>query len=273
MEISVIDHGTGVPSADRERIFERFERGTARMPSAQVRGSGIGLSIVKHVVEWHDGKVLVSETPGEGNVLTCVPPWERTLSGRAMIPREHPDFFRLPPPAGRSRESTIRLDAIGRFFHDGEPVENLKMATAFHSWLARHPDDGRPILVNDYDWTYLAVEGPLAFVSSRTRVENDRLWLTLLGGRRAGHSARRRGDGVLFAEVRSFRLRGPYRAKFLPSVQNAVGDLLNDRDSVDQAKSGDGHDGAPESRLYLRVGRGIIPIYPVANGSSGGAFS
>ena len=75
-----------------------------------------------------------------------------------MIPREQPEFFRLPPPAGRSRESTIRLDAIGRFFHDGEPVENLKMATAFHSWLARHPDDGRPILVNDYDWTYLAFD-------------------------------------------------------------------------------------------------------------------
>lgn len=74
VEISVIDHGTGVPSADRERIFERFERGTARMPSAQVRGSGIGLSIVKHVVEWHDGKVLVSETPGGGATFSLVFP-------------------------------------------------------------------------------------------------------------------------------------------------------------------------------------------------------
>lgn len=189
-----------------------------------------------------------------------------------MIPREQPEFFRLPPPAGRSRESSIRLDAIGRFFHDGEPVENLKMATAFHSWLARHPDDGRPILVNDYDWTYLAVEGPLAFVSS-VRVENDRLWLTLLGGDEEPVTVLEEEDGVLFAEVRASRLGGPYRAKFLPSVQNAVGDLLNDRDSVDQEKTGDEHNGAPESRLHLRVGRGIVPIYPVVNGSSGGAFS
>jgi hypothetical protein len=81
-----------------------------------------------------------------------------------MRPGDHPEFFRLPPPEGRSRESTIRLDREGRFFHDGALVEHRGMARAFASWIARHPDDGRFILTNGYDWTYFTVEGAPYFV-------------------------------------------------------------------------------------------------------------
>ena len=61
-------------------------------------------------------------------------------------PGDHPEFFRFPAPEGRSRESTIRLDGEGRFFHDDEPVAHPKLAAALHTWIARHPDDGRYIL-------------------------------------------------------------------------------------------------------------------------------
>jgi hypothetical protein len=81
-------------------------------------------------------------------------------------PADHPDFFRLPPPPGRSRESTIRLDENGRFFHDGAPVEHSGMARAFASWIGRHPDDGRFILNNGWDWSYFQVEGAPFFVES-----------------------------------------------------------------------------------------------------------
>ena len=83
-----------------------------------------------------------------------------------MKPGDHPEFFRFPPPEGRSRESTIVLTKEGRFFHDGAPVEHPGMRKAFASWLSRHPDDGRPILNNGYDWTYLTVEGAERFVAS-----------------------------------------------------------------------------------------------------------
>jgi uncharacterized protein len=83
-----------------------------------------------------------------------------------MKPGDHPDFFRLPPPPGRSRESSIRLDAEGRFWHDGAKVEHPGMAVAFASWIARHPDDGRFILTNGYDWTYFEVEDTPFFVAS-----------------------------------------------------------------------------------------------------------
>lgn len=83
-----------------------------------------------------------------------------------MKPSDHPEFFRLPPPEGRSRESTIVLDARGRFSHDGAPVEHAGMARAFASWIARHPDDGRYILNNGWDWTYFRVEDVPYFVVS-----------------------------------------------------------------------------------------------------------
>jgi hypothetical protein len=57
----VRDHGPGVHSADRERIFEPFARG-----SAQVSGSGLGLAIVKRLMERMGGSVRVRDTPGGG---------------------------------------------------------------------------------------------------------------------------------------------------------------------------------------------------------------
>jgi uncharacterized protein len=96
-----------------------------------------------------------------------------------MKPGDHPEFFRFPAPEGRSRESSIVLTSAGRFFHDGAPVEHAGMHKAFASWLRRHPDDGRHILSNGYDWTYLTVEGPACFVrqvrSAATGIEVELL--------------------------------------------------------------------------------------------------
>jgi two-component system phosphate regulon sensor histidine kinase PhoR len=67
--VRVVDHGPGVPPEDRERIFERFVRGsTARAsPSGNpVRGSGIGLALVKHIAQSHGGAAWVESTPGHG---------------------------------------------------------------------------------------------------------------------------------------------------------------------------------------------------------------
>lgn len=75
-----------------------------------------------------------------------------------MKPGDHPDFFRFPAPEGRSRESSIRLDRQGRFWHNGELVEHAKLIRALHQWISRHPGDGRYILTNGYDWTYFTVD-------------------------------------------------------------------------------------------------------------------
>jgi len=68
--VRVDDRGPGVAPEDRERIFERFVRGpTARPPrdGSPVRGSGIGLALVKHIAESHGGKAWVEgKPPGDG---------------------------------------------------------------------------------------------------------------------------------------------------------------------------------------------------------------
>ena len=64
-EIDVIDHGPGVPAAQRERIFERFHRSDPTRSRDQ-GGSGLGLSIASAVVAAHGGRISVDDTPGGG---------------------------------------------------------------------------------------------------------------------------------------------------------------------------------------------------------------
>jgi len=69
VDISVADHGIGIPARDLERVFERFYRvDVAR--SRVTGGTGLGLSIVRHVVANHDGEVMVDSRLGEGSTFT-----------------------------------------------------------------------------------------------------------------------------------------------------------------------------------------------------------
>jgi two-component system phosphate regulon sensor histidine kinase PhoR len=68
-EVRVSDRGAGIAPEDRKRIFERFVRG--KLPNGkQVRGSGIGLSLVKHIAEAHGGSVRVDEAVPHGAAFT-----------------------------------------------------------------------------------------------------------------------------------------------------------------------------------------------------------
>ena len=95
-------------------------------------------------------------------------------------PGDHPEFFRFPAPEGRSRESTIRLDSEGQFWHEGAKVEHPKLAAAMHTWIGKHPDDGRFILTNGYDWTYFTVDEVPYFVRAiHVLPDDDRVDLVL----------------------------------------------------------------------------------------------
>jgi two-component system phosphate regulon sensor histidine kinase PhoR len=66
VEISVQDTGPGIPPQDLARIFERFYKVDRARYSA---GSGLGLSIVRHLVELQGGTVSAESRPGEGTVI------------------------------------------------------------------------------------------------------------------------------------------------------------------------------------------------------------
>ena len=68
IEIRVSDQGPGIPAEDRRRIFERFVRGKTAL-GKQVRGSGIGLALVKHIAEAHGGGVWVEDAMPHGSLF------------------------------------------------------------------------------------------------------------------------------------------------------------------------------------------------------------
>jgi len=70
-ELWVEDKGEGIPAAEHEKIFERFYRIGSEM-RRQTQGVGIGLSIVKHIVEAHGGRITVRSAVGEGSRFTIV---------------------------------------------------------------------------------------------------------------------------------------------------------------------------------------------------------
>jgi len=63
-ELFVDDDGPGIPEKDRERVFESFVQ--LQPSGARKGGFGLGLAIVKRSIEWHDGKVSISESPCGG---------------------------------------------------------------------------------------------------------------------------------------------------------------------------------------------------------------
>jgi signal transduction histidine kinase len=65
--VQVRDHGIGIPRRDRDRIFERFFRATNALG---ISGSGIGLHMVRQIVELHGGTITVDSREGRGSIFT-----------------------------------------------------------------------------------------------------------------------------------------------------------------------------------------------------------
>jgi signal transduction histidine kinase len=69
IEITVSDRGRGISARDLPHIFEPFYRGR-EAAADQIKGSGLGLSLVEHMAAAHGGRVSVRSTPGEGSSFT-----------------------------------------------------------------------------------------------------------------------------------------------------------------------------------------------------------
>jgi two-component system phosphate regulon sensor histidine kinase PhoR len=71
--IIVRDQGIGIPAAEQSRIFQKFTRGTAAS-SRRIRGTGVGLAMVQHIVAGHRGTLNVDSIEGQGSTFTIVLP-------------------------------------------------------------------------------------------------------------------------------------------------------------------------------------------------------
>ncbi len=73
VKLEVIDRGIGIPRGEQNKIFEKFYRASDPLVH-NTKGSGLGLSLVRHVVEAHGGQVSVESTPGQGSKFTIALP-------------------------------------------------------------------------------------------------------------------------------------------------------------------------------------------------------
>src|SRR6185436_1457852 len=83
--VSVEDHGIGIEPRDHQRIFEDFYRVDQRLSTAR-QGVGLGLTLVRRIVEAHHGRITVESAPGRGAQFTIWLPVEASEAGGAAPP-------------------------------------------------------------------------------------------------------------------------------------------------------------------------------------------
>jgi signal transduction histidine kinase len=81
--LAVSDTGIGIPEADQVRVFDKFERGSAQNEHS---GAGLGLSLVKSLIELHGGRVEIASQPGQGTTIRCrLPVAPNSVPRRAVV--------------------------------------------------------------------------------------------------------------------------------------------------------------------------------------------
>ena len=73
VKITVRDKGVGIPENEQKKVFEKFYRGK-QASSVAPTGTGLGLTLVKHIMEAHSGDVVIRSQPGEGTYVSLILP-------------------------------------------------------------------------------------------------------------------------------------------------------------------------------------------------------
>jgi signal transduction histidine kinase len=76
--LEVRDKGIGISPDDLDKVFDKFYQGKNALKQT-VKGTGLGLTLVKHTVEAHGGRVSVKSKVGEGSAFSLIFPLERKL--------------------------------------------------------------------------------------------------------------------------------------------------------------------------------------------------
>ena len=80
IRLEVADRGIGIPPDELHNIFNRFYR-VKRTADFDARGSGLGLTLVKHVIDAHAWQIEVKSTPGHGSIFSISIPLNANEGG------------------------------------------------------------------------------------------------------------------------------------------------------------------------------------------------
>lgn len=112
--VRVEDNGKGIPADKLPFIFERYFRADEQTNmEAEDGGTGIGLSLVKHIVELHDGSIDVESTPGKGSVFTVWLPLPPAVTAIEEVPDWSEDASSFAPAEVLPEWSTTPAPALG----------------------------------------------------------------------------------------------------------------------------------------------------------------
>ncbi len=84
VKLEVVDHGIGIPEQEQQKIFEKFYRVGDPLVH-NTKGSGLGLSLVRHIAQAHGGDVAVDSTPGRGSRFTITLPVNEVATARPKM--------------------------------------------------------------------------------------------------------------------------------------------------------------------------------------------
>jgi len=105
LRLIVADTGVGIAQSDQLRVFEKFERGTRQS------GAGLGLSLVKNLIELHGGTVAIDSAPERGTRIICrLPAAHRTVAPPAALTRPSDSAH----DAARAEYAPVRTRSGGR---------------------------------------------------------------------------------------------------------------------------------------------------------------
>ena len=121
IKMSVIDTGIGIPPSKQKTIFERFQQADAET-SRRFGGSGLGLSIVKQLVELQRGRIYLESEQGKGSSFVV----ELTYS--------LPDINQLYSEALAAQEEVVSVEKIRALIAEDNEMNQLLISHLMKSW-------------------------------------------------------------------------------------------------------------------------------------------
>ncbi|KAA3655095.1 MAG: response regulator [Calditrichaeota bacterium] len=137
LSITVSDSGIGIPPDQLSHIFDRFYRASDALAGEQ-RGTGIGLALVKELVELHHGEIRVESEPGKGSSFTMLLP----------LGRDHLTNDEIIDPAGADTKQEFRAN-VPKSTTDSLSQKEISSPTKPTSTLTPSTSGGRILVVED----------------------------------------------------------------------------------------------------------------------------